>query len=104
MQGAPTSVLVQHPVPSSTSPTLPANTDNTFSGNGTRTLSGLVYLPNQTFDESGNGPILGCVGIIAKYVDVGGIPTFSDGCLPGNGIGGTTTTGTTTASSPYLYQ
>jgi hypothetical protein len=80
-----------------------STTDNTFSGNGTRTLSGLIYLPKQTFDESGNGPINGCVGVIAKYFDIGGTPTFSDGCLPGNGIGSTTTT-TTTFSTPYLYQ
>jgi Flp pilus assembly protein TadG len=79
------------------------NTSNTFNGNGTRTLSGLIYLPKQTFAEAGNGPILGCVGIIAKYVDVGGTPLFNNGCLPGNGIGGTTTT-TTTWGTPYLYQ
>jgi Flp pilus assembly protein TadG len=78
-------------------------TDNAFSGNGIRTLSGLVYLPNQAFSESGNGPILGCFGVIAKYIDVGGTPTFSDGCLPGHGIGGTSTT-TTRLSNPYLYQ
>jgi Flp pilus assembly protein TadG len=78
-------------------------TDNTFSGNGTRTLSGLVYLPEQAFSEGGNGPILGCFGVVAKYVDVGGTPTFSDGCLPGHGIGGTSVT-VTVLSNPYLYQ
>jgi hypothetical protein len=81
----------------------PATTTNTFSGNGTRTFSGLVYLPKQTFSESGNGPILGCFGVVAKYIDVGGTPTFADGCLPGHGIGGTTTT-ITQFSNPYLYQ
>ena len=81
----------------------PATTTNTFSGNGTRTFSGLVYLPKQTFIESGNGPILGCFGVVAKYIDVGGTPTFADGCLPGHGIGGTTTT-ITQFSNPYLYQ
>ena len=89
---------------STTGGTSSPNTDNSFAGNGTRTLSGLIYLPKQTFDESGNGPILGCFGVIAKYIDVGGTPTFSNGCLPGNGIGGTTTPGSTTASSPRLYQ
>src|SRR5215472_9174568 len=35
----------------------PSSTNNTFSGNGTRTLSGLIYLPKQTLAESGNWPI-----------------------------------------------
>jgi Flp pilus assembly protein TadG len=102
----PTSCLlfVQNPTATtSTSDGGPSNTSNTFDGNGTRTLSGLIYLPKQTFAESGNGPVLGCVGIIAKYVDVGGTPLFNNGCLPGNGIGGTTTT-TTTWGTPFLYQ
>jgi hypothetical protein len=102
----PTSCLlfVQNPAATtSTSDMNPSSTNNTFAGNGTRTLSGLIYLPKQTFAESGNGPILGCVGIIAKYVDVGGTPLFNNGCLPGNGIGGTTTT-TTTWGTPFLYQ
>lgn len=97
-------LFVQNPAaPTSTSIDTPATTVNSFSGNGTRTLSGLIYLRTQTFSESGNGPILGCVGVIAKYFDIGGTPTFSDGCLPGNGIGGTTTT-VTGFSNPYLYQ
>ena len=102
----PTSCLlfIQNPAATvSTADGNPSSTNNTFSGNGTRTLSGLIYLPKQTFAESGNGPIQGCVGIIAKYVDVGGTPSFSNGCLPGNGIGGTTTT-TTTWGTPFLYQ
>jgi Flp pilus assembly protein TadG len=82
----------------------PATTDNTFSGNGTRVLSGLLYLPQQTFDESGNGPINGCFGLIAKYVDVGGTPTFANGCLPGNGIGGTPGKTTSSLTNPRLYQ
>ena len=95
---APTTTLLNsNGIPS------PANTLNAFSGNGTRTLSGLIYLPRQTFSESGNGPILGCVGVIAKYLDIAGTPTFSDGCLPGNGIGGGTTT-ISVFSPPYLYQ
>jgi hypothetical protein len=103
---APTSCLlfVQNPAATiSTADGNPSSTNNTFSGNGTRTLSGLIYLPKQTFAESGNGPIQGCVGIIAKYFDIGGTPLFSNGCLPGNGIGGTTTT-VTTWGSPFLYQ
>jgi hypothetical protein len=97
-------LFVQNPAATtSTSDGGPSSTSNTFAGNGTRTLSGLIYLPQQTFVESGNGPILGCVGIIAKYVDVGGTPLFNNGCLPGNGIGGTTTT-VTTWGTPFLYQ
>jgi Flp pilus assembly protein TadG len=80
---------------SSTSPVTPSTTDNEFGGNGTRTLSGLMYLPAQTFDSQGNGTINGCLGVIAKYVVVSGTPTFSNGCLPGGGFGGTTTTTTT---------
>ena len=103
----PTSCLlfVQNPAATASTASGLANpaTTNTFDGNGTRTLSGLIYLPKQTFAEAGNGPILGCVGIIAKYIDVGGTPLFNNGCLPGNGIGGTTTT-TTTWGTPYLYQ
>jgi hypothetical protein len=86
---APTSYLlfVQNPAATtSTSNGNPSSASNTFNGNGTRTLSGLIYLPKQTFAEAGNGPILGCVGIVAKYIDVGGTPLFSNGCLPGNGI------------------
>jgi len=60
-------------------------------------------VPKQTFAESGNGPIQGCVGIIAKYFDIGGTPLFNNGCLPGSGIGGTTTT-VTTWGTPFLYQ
>jgi len=102
----PTSCLlfVQNPAATtSTADGNPSSTNNTFNGNGTRTLSGLIYLPKQTFAEAGNGPIQGCVGIIAKYIDVGGTPLFNNGCLPGNGIGGTTTT-TTSWGTPFLYQ
>jgi hypothetical protein len=81
----------------------PAATLNRFAGNGVRTLSGLIYLPKQTFATSGEGAIHGCVGVIAKYMDIGGTPTFTNGCLPGTGIGGSTTT-TTVLSNPYLYQ
>ena len=77
--------------------------NNTVVGNGKNTLAGLVYLPKQTFSTVGGASIGGCFGVIAYYVDIGGTPTFSNGCLPGNGIGGGTTT-TTTFSTPYLYQ
>jgi len=100
----PTSCMlfIQNPAATtSTSLNTPASTVNSFSGNGTRTLSGLIYLPKQTFSESGNGPISGCVGVTAKYFDIGGTPTFSDGCLPGDGIGNTVTT---TLSNPHLSQ
>jgi hypothetical protein len=97
-------LFVQNPAATtSTANGTPSTTSNTFAGNGTRTLSGLIYLPKQTFAESGNGPIQGCVGIIAKYLDIGGTPLFSNGCLPGNGIGGTTTT-VTSWGTPFLYQ
>ena len=102
----PTSCMlfVQNPAATaSTSDGSPSNTSNSFAGNGNRTLAGLIYIPQQTFTIQGNSTVGGCFGLIAKYVDVGGTPTFSDGCLPGNGIGGTTTT-TTTWSTPYLYQ
>jgi Flp pilus assembly protein TadG len=98
-------LFIQNPAATtSTGLAAPANTDNTFSGNGHRVLSGLVYIPKQTFDESGNGPIDGCFGVVAKYVDVGGTPTFANGCLPGNGIGGTPGTTTSSLANPRLYQ
>jgi hypothetical protein len=78
-------------------------TCNSFSGDSQSVLSGLLYLPRQAFTIQGNAKIGGCFGLIAKYIDVGGTPTFSNGCLPGHGIGGTTTT-TTSLSTPYLYQ
>ena len=75
------------------------STVSTFSGNGSRTIYGVIYLPNQTFAQSGNGQISGnCVGLVAKYINVAGTPSFSNGCLPGTGIGpigGTTTTKST---------
>jgi hypothetical protein len=80
----------------------PAKAINSFVGNGSRTLSGLIYLSKQTFSMTGSGPILGCVGVVAKYLDIGGDPVFSNGCLPGGGIGSTTVT--TTLSNPYLSQ
>jgi Flp pilus assembly protein TadG len=103
VQGAPAAVLALHPVTQSTAQSTPSTTINSFVGNGHNTLSGLIYLPRQTFVNQGNATIGGCFGVIAKYIDVGGTPTFSNGCLPGNGIGGTTTT-VTTWGSPYLYQ
>jgi hypothetical protein len=102
----PTSCMlfIQNPAATvSTSLDTPGATVNSFAGNGARTLSGLIYLPKQTFSETGNGPILGCVAVIAKYFDIGGTPTFADGCLPGNGIGGGTTT-ITTFSKPFLTE
>jgi hypothetical protein len=96
-------LFVQNPAATvSTANGAPSSTISSFSGNGSRTLAGLIYLRNQTFQESGNGPIQGCVAVIAKYFDIGGTPIFSDGCLPGNGIGSTTVT--TTLSLPHLSQ
>jgi len=86
--------------------TLPgsATTVNDFSGTQSSVFSGLIYLPDETFRSGGNGTVGGCFGVVAQYVLVQGTPTFSQGCLPGNGIGGTNVPGTTTASSPSLYQ
>ena len=95
-------LILQNPAATiSTALNTPANTVNSFAGNGSRTLSGLIYLPKQTFAQSGNGPISGCLAVIAKYFDIGGTPTFSDGCLPGGGIGSTVTT---SLSNPHLSQ
>jgi hypothetical protein len=80
----------------------PPATNNSFNGNGTETLSGLIYLPKETFTIGGNTNTNGCVAVVAKYLNIGGAPTFSDGCLPGNGIGNTTVT--TTLSLPHLSQ
>jgi Flp pilus assembly protein TadG len=89
--------------PAATLSTGSKTVNNIVNGNGKNTLAGLVYLPRQTFSTTGTSSIGGCFGVIARYIDIGGTPTFSNGCLPGNGIGGTTTT-TTTLSTPYLYQ
>ena len=95
-------LFIQNPAATtSTSLDIPGATVNSFAGNGSRTLSGLIYLPKQTFSETGNGPILGCVAVIAKYFDIGGTPIFADGCLPGNGIGGGPVT---TWNNPIFYQ
>ena len=61
-------------------------------GNNTtcRTLSGTLYLPNQTLNFSGNGTVQGtCFGLVSKYLDDAGTPTFQNGCLPGSTGGGT---------------
>jgi hypothetical protein len=97
-------LFIQNPAaPSSTSISNPTNTVSLFNGTQNTTLSGLIYLPNQTYQNQGTASVNGCVGVIAKYFDIGGTPSFSDGCLPGNGIGGTTTT-KTVYNTPYLYQ
>lgn len=83
--------------------TAPATTLNVFNGTVNSVLSGLIYLPKETFQASGNGSVGGCFGVIADFIDVGGTPTFANGCLPGHGIGGTTTT-STVLTTPYLYQ
>jgi Flp pilus assembly protein TadG len=77
--------------------------NNIVNGSGSNTLAGLVYLPKQTFSTVGTSSIGGCFGVIAYFIDIGGTPEFSNGCLPGNGIGGTTTT-TTVYGTPKLYQ
>jgi Flp pilus assembly protein TadG len=77
--------------------------NNIVNGNGKNTLAGLVYVPKQTFSTIGTSSIGGCFGVIAYFVDIGGTPEFSNGCLPGNGIGGTTTT-ITSLSPPTLFQ
>jgi putative Flp pilus-assembly TadE/G-like protein len=78
----------------------PSGTLNSFSGCGNsttcRTLSGTLYFPKQTMNISGNGTVQGtCFGLVAKYIDDAGTPTFMNGCLPGSTGGGTSsTTGT----------
>jgi Flp pilus assembly protein TadG len=76
---------------------------NSFAGNGTRTMAGLLYFSKQTVSLQGNGAVRGCTGIVSKYLDVAGTPEFSNGCLPGTGIGGTTTT-TTITTPPTLSE
>jgi hypothetical protein len=74
---------------------------NSLSGCGNsmtcRTLSGTLYLPNQTLNFSGNGIVQGtCFGLVSKYLDDAGTPTFQNGCLPGTtGGGGSSVTGGT---------
>jgi hypothetical protein len=82
--------------------TMTSITLNIFAGNGTRNLSGLIYLPRQTVTLQGNGPVNGCAGMIAKFMDVAGTPTFTNGCLPNGGFGGTP--GSTSIFSPRLFQ
>jgi hypothetical protein len=97
-------LFVQNPAaPASTGLSTPANTVNMFNGTASSTLSGLIYMSTQTYQNTGTSKIGGCVGVISDYFDIGGTPSFSDGCLPGTGIGGTTTT-TTVFSNPHLYQ
>ena len=65
--------------------------DNHIGGagnDGKRYLSGVLYFPKQNVSLTGNGPLTGeCVGVVAKYLDVGGNPLFrNDGCLPGSGV------------------
>jgi hypothetical protein len=46
-------------------------------------------LPKQTLNFSGNGTIQGtCFGVVTKYLDDAGSPTFQNGCLPGTTGGG----------------
>lgn len=95
-------LFMQNPAATeSTAQSIPTGTINSFSGNGNSTISGLVYLPKQTFINQGNSSIAGCFGVVAKYIDVGGTPTFTNGCLPGNGIGTITET---VLINPYLSQ
>ena len=96
-------LMIQNPAAPGGPPTTVKQYDNIVNGNGTNTLAGLVYLPKQTFNTVGTSSIGGCFGVIAYYVDIGGTPEFSNGCLPGNGIGSTTTT-TTSFTPPVLYQ
>ena len=96
-------LFIQNPAAPGGPPTTIKAYNNIVNGNGKNTLAGLVYLPKQTFNTVGTSSIGGCFGVIAYFVDIGGTPTFSNGCLPGNGIGGTTTT-VTNYSAPFLYQ
>ena len=96
-------LIIQNPAAPGGPGTTIKQYNNIVNGNGKNTLAGLVYLPKQTFNTVGGASIGGCFGVIAYFVDIGGTPVFSNGCLPGNGIGGTTTT-TTNYTQPTLYQ
>jgi putative Flp pilus-assembly TadE/G-like protein len=80
---------------------------NTFAGCGNntcRSLSGSIYVPNQTANFSGNGQIAGtCFGLVAKYIDDAGVPIFQNGCLPGT-TGGGGGTGSVTGGKLTLAQ
>ncbi len=77
-----------------TSSNLAAGTTlNSMNGCGSnpscRTLSGSLYFPKQTLAFSGNGTVQGtCFGLVSKYLDDAGSPTFQNGCLPGTTGGG----------------
>jgi hypothetical protein len=78
----------------------PATTLNSLAGCGNnqtcRTLSGSLYFPKQTLSFTGNGIVQGtCFGLVAKYFDDAGTPTFQNGCLPGTTGGGGGTGGVT---------
>jgi len=84
------------------------STLNTMAGCGNntscRTLSGSLYLPNQTANFSGDGQVNGtCFGIVAKYLDDAGTPIFQNGCLPGT-TGGSGGTGSVTGGTFKLAQ
>jgi Flp pilus assembly protein TadG len=73
-------------------------------GNTCRTLSGSIYLPNQTANFSGNGQVQGtCFGLVSKYLDDAGVPIFQNGCLPGT-TGGSGGTGSVTGGSLMLAE
>jgi hypothetical protein len=87
-----TTVLNSSGTPTSSNSTA-GTTLNSLSGCGNsmtcRTLSGTLYLPNQTLNFSGNGIVQGtCFGLVSKYLDDSGTPTFQNGCLPGTTGGG----------------
>lgn len=66
----------------------------TFNGNGVLplTLTGAVYIPNQTVTVAGNSTFLptACTAIVANIIDFQGQGTITKGCLP---IGGGGTSG-----------
>jgi hypothetical protein len=69
-----------------------------------RTLSGSIYVPNQTANFSGNGQVSGaCFGVVSKYLDDAGVPIFQNGCLPGT-TGGSGGTGSVTGGTFKLAQ
>lgn len=74
-------LFVQNPAaPASTGLSTPANTVNTFNGTASSTVSGLIYMSTQTYESTGTSKIGRCVCVIADYFDIGGTPSFSDGC------------------------
>ena len=92
-RNAPTTTALSSSGGVTSSNSAAGSTLNSLSGCGNnqtcRALSGTLYVPNQTLNFSGNGIVQGtCFGLVSKYLDDAGTPTFQNGCLPGTTGGG----------------